>query len=144
MGTGPERAGLDAFRRLPPEIPHAVRKVGVATVEGAGQARAEGAKGLARRIDRHRGIGLQHDLEARDMVAVSMRQDDQVDVAQVDVKAAHIPGEDGRVIPGIEEDVLAVILDQRREAPVARQAGLSAEGVVDDRNRGGSRWTGAD
>src|SRR5438552_12516432 len=68
------------------------------------------------------------------MVEVPMRDDGEVELAEIDLRRFGVGREDGRIVSGIEEDALAGVFDQRAEAPILDEGGVAAEAIVEDRH----------
>src|SRR5256884_8888808 len=66
------------------------------------------------------------------MVEVPMRDDGEVELAEIDLRRFGVGREDGSIVSGIEEDALAGVFDQRTEAPVLDEGGVAAEAIVED------------
>ena len=64
------------------------------------------------------------------MVSMAVRDDHEIDLLQIDAQRLHIVFEDLGVVAGIEQDVLAAIIDQGGETPVQRNSGVLPERVV--------------
>lgn len=65
-----------------------------------------------------------------------MGDDDEVQPRQVDTERPRVLGEQLGVVPGVEEDALAAVLDERGEAPVEPNIVVLGEGVGDDGDAG--------
>src|SRR5258706_12932877 len=70
--------------------------------------------------------------QARHMIRVAMRQDDEIKVRKVNTLSLNIGGEDVAIIARVEQDSFARDLDKRREAPILPHRGVLAESVVKD------------
>ncbi len=51
------------------------------------------------------------------MVAVAMRDDNEVEPPEIDPERPHVEGEDVGVIPGVEENAFAPLLDEGGKTP---------------------------
>ena len=71
------------------------------------------------------------------MVGVAVRQDDEIEIGEVNALRLDVGGEDVAVVAGVEQDSLAGDLDERGEAPILLHRGVGAEGVVEDRDLAG-------
>jgi hypothetical protein len=99
---------------------------------GRHQALEEGS--LPRRIDLHAGVDLEEVGQPAGVVPVPVRDDHRVEAREVDAEGLDVVGEDPRVVAGVEQDSLAVVLDERREPPVLHQLGRGTEGVIEVRD----------
>src|SRR6266446_7757285 len=70
--------------------------------------------------------------QARHMVRVAMRQDDEIKIGKVNTLRPNVGGEDIAIIASVEKDSLARDLDQRGEAPILPHCNVLAEGIVED------------
>jgi len=66
------------------------------------------------------------------MSGVTMRDNSKVEFGEVNVEGFDVVLEDFGVVPGVEEDALAVVLDEGGESPVASKSRIGAEGVVEN------------
>src|SRR5437879_13852079 len=111
-------ARVSSGRRTTVEVPHAARQRGIGAIKRPGECGTKNPKALLGRIDLDPGVYGQEVVQACRVVAVTVRDDHEIDGAQIDAQGADILGEDIRVIAGVEENPLSVVLDDPREAPV--------------------------
>ncbi len=72
------------------------------------------------------------------MIGVTVRNNDEVEFGEVGVEGLDVVLEDFRVVAGVEEDALAVVLDEGGETPVTSERLIAAEGVVENGDAVGS------
>src|SRR4051812_23146852 len=89
--------------------------------------------GLCRSVDSDVRIDLQHLLQTARMVAMTMREHDEIEPCQIDAKGVRIAGEIIEVATGVEKNASATVFDESRVSPAALEFRGFAEGVVDDR-----------
>src|SRR5256886_3805846 len=142
MSRRPGRAEGEFGRRTAVEIPHAARQRGIGAIERPRECGTKHPKALLGRIDLDPGVYGQEVVQACRVVAVTVRDNHEVDGSQIDPQGADILGEDIRVVPSVEEDPLPVVLNERCEAPVPGEAGAAPEGIVKDRNAVGRSQRG--
>jgi hypothetical protein len=64
-----------------------------------------------------------------------VREDDRVEILEVDTELRDVVLEDSRIVPRIEEDAPTAVFDERRKAPIHLQRlGSCTERVVEDRD----------
>jgi hypothetical protein len=66
------------------------------------------------------------------MVPMAMRDNDEIELLEIDTLGFDIASEDLRIVAGVEQDALAAILDEGRKSPVLRHRRGLAEGIVEN------------
>ena len=74
--------------------------------------------------------------QAGHMVGVPVRQDDEIEIGEINALCFHVGGKRLTVIAGVELNSLAGDLNERGEAPILLHRWVRAEGVVQDRDLG--------
>jgi hypothetical protein len=69
---------------------------------------------------------------------VTVGDNDEVEFREINVKGLDVVLEDFRVVAGVEEDALAVVLDEGGKTPVTGERLIAAEGVVENGDAVGS------
>jgi hypothetical protein len=72
------------------------------------------------------------------VVGVAVRDNDEVEFGEVNVEGLGVVLEDFGVVAGVEEDALAVVLDEGGETPVTGERRIAAESVVENGDAVGS------
>src|SRR5437764_3399502 len=86
---------------------------------------------ISRQIRLHRRFHLQHVIEARNVVNMAMREHCDINLSEVYAKCFDVVLEFVGVVACIEEDCLAVVMNECRKAPVENSSvPLISEGVV--------------
>ena len=67
---------------------------------------------------------------------MAMRQDDEIQVGEINALRLYVRREDVAIIACVEQDALAGDLYERGEAPVLFHRGILAERIVEDRDLG--------
>src|SRR5215212_446964 len=70
------------------------------------------------------------------MVGVPVRQDDEIEIGEINALCFHVRGKRLTVIASVEQNSLASDLNERGEAPILLHRCVRAEGVVQDRDLG--------
>jgi hypothetical protein len=79
------------------------------------------------------------------MVSVAVGDHHEVEAGEVDSQRPPIPGEDRRIVAGIEQDALPTVLNQGRKPPVPNQSWPSTECIVENRDSiRGRSWRGVE
>src|SRR5258708_38216846 len=66
------------------------------------------------------------------MVGVTMRDNNKVEFGEINVEGLDVVLEDFGIVAGVEEDALAVMFDESREAPVSRDSFVIGKRVVEN------------
>ena len=61
-----------------------------------------------------------------------MGDDHEVQMGQIDLQSFDVVLKNVFVVAGVEQDALAVVLDQRRKSPITRKRRIISEGVVEN------------
>jgi hypothetical protein len=73
-------------------------------------------------------------VKAVGMIAVPVRDDNRIEVPKIDAEGRNVAREPGGIVTGVEEDSMAVVLDQRGEPPVVLKPRSRPEGIGEDRD----------
>ncbi len=68
------------------------------------------------------------------MIGVTVRNNGEVDLGKVNVEGLDVVLENFRVVASVEEDALAVVLDEGGKAPVFRERFVVGKRVIQNRN----------
>src|SRR2546425_19991 len=101
-------------------------------LEGIWQAAAEHSSAFARDINRHRRIHFQQIRQSSAVIAVPVGDDHEIEFRQINAERLDVSLENVGVVPGVKENALPVVLDQRGEAPVLYHLLRIREGIVED------------
>src|SRR4051794_15761960 len=94
------------------------------------------AKAFSRSINLYLRIRCQDVAQAGHMVGVPVRQDDEIEIGEINALCFHVGGKRLTVIASVEQNSLASDLNERGEAPILLHRCVRAEGVVQDRDLG--------
>ena len=116
------------------EVPHLLGQRVLLSVEFARQRAAEHAECFLGRVDLRLRVDTQQMGETRGVIEVAMRDDDEVQLHEINACRLHVLREDLGIVAGVEQDPLPAILDQRGIAPVLSHSRRLPERVVQDRD----------
>ena len=66
------------------------------------------------------------------MVGVAVGDHHKIEFGEVDAQRLHVVLKNRGIVPGVEQDPLAVVLDERGKSPVLGQLLRFAEGIVEN------------
>jgi hypothetical protein len=64
------------------------------------------------------------------MVGVTVRNNDEVELGEINIESFDVMLKDFGVIAGVKEDPFTVVLNQSGKSPIASKSGIGAKGVV--------------
>src|SRR5664280_2103512 len=89
---------------------------------------------LGRRVDFHARIDLEHMMQSARVITMAVRQNDEIESAQVCAERRHVSGKIIETAAGVEEDAPSAVFNERRIAPPELQTCGLADRVVEDRH----------
>src|SRR5215831_12783758 len=142
MGRWPGGAEREFTRRTAVEVPHPPSQRRIRPIESPGERRAEDAEPLLGRVDLDRWIHGQQIVQTCRMVAMTVRDHDEIQLLEINPQGTNIVREHLRVVARVKEDPLPTVLDKGGEAPVAREASATPKRIVKDRHSAGGSLRG--
>src|SRR5271168_4962331 len=99
---------------------------------------AETVGAVGGNVNSDAGIYFEEIFEAGGMVGMTVRNNDKVELGEIDVQGLDVAREDFGIVAGVKEDAFAIVLDERGEAPVAGELRIIAKRIVKDGDAVGS------
>src|SRR6267143_6331541 len=129
------------------EIPHFRRQRRFGAEERRRQLRAAKTVGaVGGDVNSDVRIDFEEISQPGGVVRVTVRDNDEVEFREINVEGLDVVLEDFGIVASVEEDVLAIVLDEGGKSPVSGELRIIAERVVEDRDavgrEGGARQKG--
>jgi hypothetical protein len=121
------------FRRSSSEILHVRRQAVIVLQKRFWKIRsAKSIAAIGGHIHGNARVDLEHIAQAGGVVGVAVGDHHKIEFGEVDAQGLHVVLKNRGIVPGVEQDPLAVVLDERGKSPVPGQPLRFAEGIVEN------------